>query len=168
MFLRNMKKKITTLQVKQKEELKRARDDADVENLSTGQYEKIQTVLIIDEIQLIYKNGKQNQADVSKKYAGSAADFWDTIKLCFQGINLYVCCIWIQSQFCRTFEPYPYTINERLFYLKITLLTRSQMSSVLQAIVKNLLPTNYCIPELSLVMNGKKPKGSVIQCFYSK
>ncbi|POG80557.1 hypothetical protein GLOIN_2v1764418 [Rhizophagus irregularis DAOM 181602=DAOM 197198] len=120
-----MKKKITTLQVKQKEELKRARDDADVENLSTGQYEKIQTVLIIDEIQLIYKNGKQNQADVSKKYAGSAADFWDTIKL-------------------------------------------SQMSSVLQAIVKNLLPTNYCIPELSLVMNGKKPKGSVIQCFYSK
>lgn len=34
-----MKKKITTLQVKQKEELKRARDDADVENLSTGKYE---------------------------------------------------------------------------------------------------------------------------------
>ncbi|PKY57159.1 hypothetical protein RhiirA4_478027 [Rhizophagus irregularis] len=31
---------------------------------------------------------------------------------------------------------------------------------VLQAIVENLLPSNYCIPELSLVMNGKKPKGS--------
>uniref|UniRef100_U9SUQ6 Uncharacterized protein n=1 Tax=Rhizophagus irregularis (strain DAOM 181602 / DAOM 197198 / MUCL 43194) TaxID=747089 RepID=U9SUQ6_RHIID len=101
MFLRNMKKKITTLQVKQKEELKRARDDADVENLSTGQYEKIQTVLIIDEIQLIYKNGKQNQADVSKKYAGSAADFWDTIKLCFQGINLYVTNVFCTSGNCK-------------------------------------------------------------------
>ncbi|CAB4481814.1 unnamed protein product [Rhizophagus irregularis] len=40
MFLRNMKKKITTLQVKQKEELKRARDDADVENLSTEYWKK--------------------------------------------------------------------------------------------------------------------------------
>ncbi|RGB29766.1 hypothetical protein C1646_672199 [Rhizophagus diaphanus] len=55
-----------------------------------GQCEKIQTVLIIDETQLIYKNEKQNQADVSMKYAGSAADFWDSIKLCFQGINLCI------------------------------------------------------------------------------
>ncbi|CAB5386898.1 unnamed protein product [Rhizophagus irregularis] len=55
-----------------------------------GQCEKIQTVLIIDETQLIYKNEKQNQADVSMKYAGNAADFWDIVKLCFQGINLHV------------------------------------------------------------------------------
>ncbi|PKY51761.1 hypothetical protein RhiirA4_424753 [Rhizophagus irregularis] len=50
--------------------------------------------------------------------------------------------------------------------LKNSLLTRSRMSlssaneSMLQAIVENLLPSKYCIPELSLVMNGKKPKGS--------
>ncbi|EXX67674.1 hypothetical protein RirG_112310 [Rhizophagus irregularis DAOM 197198w] len=31
---------------------------------------------------------------------------------------------------------------------------------VLQAIVENLLPLKYCIPELSLVINGKKQKGS--------
>ncbi|GBC47609.2 hypothetical protein GLOIN_2v1781418 [Rhizophagus irregularis DAOM 181602=DAOM 197198] len=31
---------------------------------------------------------------------------------------------------------------------------------VLQAIVENLLPLKYCIPELALVTNGKKPKGS--------
>ncbi|RGB35804.1 hypothetical protein C1646_758906 [Rhizophagus diaphanus] len=51
--------------------------------------------------------------------------------------------------------------------LKTSLLNRSQMSlssanePVLQAIVEKLLPSNYCmIPELSLVINGKKPKGS--------
>ncbi|UZO24689.1 uncharacterized protein OCT59_016984 [Rhizophagus irregularis] len=31
---------------------------------------------------------------------------------------------------------------------------------VLQAIVEKLIPLKYCIPELLLVMNGKKPKGS--------
>ncbi|PKY59782.1 hypothetical protein RhiirA4_482808 [Rhizophagus irregularis] len=31
---------------------------------------------------------------------------------------------------------------------------------VLQAIVENLLLLKYCISELSLVINGKKPKGS--------
>ncbi|GET03190.1 hypothetical protein GLOIN_2v1781474 [Rhizophagus clarus] len=50
--------------------------------------------------------------------------------------------------------------------LKTFLLTRSQMSlasaneSMLQAIVESLLPLKYRIPELSLVMDGKKPKGS--------
>ncbi|CAB4393287.1 unnamed protein product [Rhizophagus irregularis] len=50
--------------------------------------------------------------------------------------------------------------------LKTSLLTRSRMSlssanePVLQAIVENLLPLKYCIPELSLVINGKKQKGS--------
>src|SRR6266536_4578903 len=49
--------------------------------------------------------------------------------------------------------------------LKTFLLTRSRMSlssadePVLQAIVESLLPLKYRIPELSLVMNGKKPKG---------
>src|SRR5438034_9173135 len=49
--------------------------------------------------------------------------------------------------------------------LKTFLLTRSRMSlssadeAVLQAIVESLLPLKYCVPELSLVMNGKKPKG---------
>src|SRR6266487_4039494 len=49
--------------------------------------------------------------------------------------------------------------------LKTFLSTRSQMSlssadePVLQAIVESLLPLKYRIPELSLVMNGKKPKG---------
>ncbi|GBB83417.1 hypothetical protein RclHR1_10140002 [Rhizophagus clarus] len=50
--------------------------------------------------------------------------------------------------------------------LKTFLLTRSRMSlssaneSMLQAIVESLLPLKYRIPELSLVMDGKKPKGS--------
>ncbi|CAB4396032.1 unnamed protein product [Rhizophagus irregularis] len=50
--------------------------------------------------------------------------------------------------------------------LKTFLLTRSKMSlslaneSMLQAIVESLLPLKYRIPELSLVMNGKKSKGS--------
>ncbi|GES87594.1 bromodomain-containing protein [Rhizophagus clarus] len=49
--------------------------------------------------------------------------------------------------------------------LKTFLLTRSKMSlysadvAVLQAIVKVLLPSKYCIPELSLVMDGNKQKG---------
>ncbi|PKC64802.1 hypothetical protein RhiirA1_461917 [Rhizophagus irregularis] len=49
--------------------------------------------------------------------------------------------------------------------LKTFLSTRSQMSlfsadePVLQAIVESLLPLKYCIPELSLVMDGTKPKG---------
>ncbi|GES81833.1 hypothetical protein GLOIN_2v1781474 [Rhizophagus clarus] len=50
--------------------------------------------------------------------------------------------------------------------LKTFLSTRSRMSlssaneSMLQAIVESLLPLKYRIPELSLVMDGKKPKGS--------
>ncbi|GES84220.1 hypothetical protein GLOIN_2v1781474 [Rhizophagus clarus] len=50
--------------------------------------------------------------------------------------------------------------------LKISLLSRSQMSlfsadeAVLQAIVEGLLPRKYRIPELFLVMDGKKQKGS--------
>ncbi|PKK57736.1 hypothetical protein RhiirC2_797521 [Rhizophagus irregularis] len=36
----------------------------------------------------------------------------------------------------------------------------SANESMLQAIVENLLPLKYCIPELSLVMDGKKLKGS--------
>ncbi|GBB88700.1 hypothetical protein RclHR1_15270001 [Rhizophagus clarus] len=50
--------------------------------------------------------------------------------------------------------------------LKTFLSTRSRMSlssadeSMLQAIVESLLPLKYRIPELSLVMDGKKSKGS--------
>ncbi|CAB4473900.1 unnamed protein product [Rhizophagus irregularis] len=50
--------------------------------------------------------------------------------------------------------------------LKTFLLTRSKMSlslaneSMLQAIVESLLPLKYRVPELSLVMDGKKLKGS--------
>jgi hypothetical protein len=50
--------------------------------------------------------------------------------------------------------------------LKTFLSTRSQIllssanESVLQVIVKNLLPLRHCIPELALVMDGKKSKGN--------
>ncbi|CAG8670675.1 19412_t:CDS:2 [Dentiscutata erythropus] len=50
--------------------------------------------------------------------------------------------------------------------LKATLLTRSRMSlssaneAVLQAIVEILLPSSHRVPELCLVMDGKKQKGS--------
>ena len=50
--------------------------------------------------------------------------------------------------------------------IKTFLLTRSRMSlssasePVLQAIVESLLPSRYRIPELSLVMDGAKLKGS--------
>jgi hypothetical protein len=50
--------------------------------------------------------------------------------------------------------------------LKTFLLTRSRKSlslvdeSLLQAIAESLLPLRYCIPELALVMDGEKYKGS--------
>ncbi|RGB23689.1 hypothetical protein C1646_774151 [Rhizophagus diaphanus] len=124
--------KTTTLQVKQKEELKRTRDDADIENLSTEYWKKQSRILKQSKDKLVYRQVVDNAFLVASAYESLIED----------------------------------NIIPFIKLLKITLLTRSQMSlssanePVLQAIVENLLPSNYCIPELSLVMNGKKPKGS--------
>ena len=52
------------------------------------QYEKIQTVLIINKIQKIYKS--KDKADVNMKNTGTAEEFWNTIKDCLQGTNLSI------------------------------------------------------------------------------
>jgi hypothetical protein len=54
------------------------------------QCEKIQTVLIMDETQMIYEVKNEDNEDVSMKNAGTAVEFWDTIKECLQGTNLSV------------------------------------------------------------------------------
>jgi hypothetical protein len=53
------------------------------------QCEKIPSILIIDEAQMIYRD--KNNANESMKNTGTAVEFWDTIKLCLQGsMNLNV------------------------------------------------------------------------------
>ena len=51
-----------------------------------GQCEKIPTVLIMDETQMIYES--MEKVDVSMK--GTGDEFWDIIKVCLQGTNLSV------------------------------------------------------------------------------
>ena len=52
------------------------------------QCEKIPTVLIMDETQMIYES--MEKVDVSMKGTGTAEEFWDVIKVCLQGSNLNV------------------------------------------------------------------------------
>ncbi|RGB29580.1 hypothetical protein C1646_672365 [Rhizophagus diaphanus] len=53
-----------------------------------GQCEKIPTVLIIDETQMIYE--RKEKVNVSIKDTGTAVEFWDIIKVCLQGANLSI------------------------------------------------------------------------------
>ena len=52
------------------------------------QCEKIPTVLIMDETQMIYES--MEKVDASMKNTGTASDFWEIIKLCLRGSNLSV------------------------------------------------------------------------------
>ncbi|CAG8434168.1 8461_t:CDS:2 [Funneliformis mosseae] len=53
-----------------------------------GQCRKVPSILIIDEVQKIYKD--MNEADESMMNTGTAIAFWDTIKMCLQWSNLSV------------------------------------------------------------------------------
>ncbi|PKK69753.1 hypothetical protein RhiirC2_780626 [Rhizophagus irregularis] len=121
-----------TLQVKQKGELKRERDDDDTESSSNECWKKQIQILKQNNNNLAYVQVVDNALLVASAYESLIAD----------------------------------NIIPFIKILKTSLLSRSRMSlssanePVLQAIVENLLPLKYCIPELSLVINGKKSKGS--------
>ncbi|PKY46166.1 hypothetical protein RhiirA4_460975 [Rhizophagus irregularis] len=121
-----------TLQVKQKGELKRERDDDDTESSSNERWKKQSQILKQNKNNLAYVQVVDNALLVASAYESLIAD----------------------------------NIIPFIKILKTSLLSRSRMSlssanePVLQAIIENLLPLKYCIPELSLVINGKKLKGS--------
>ncbi|PKY48292.1 hypothetical protein RhiirA4_463850 [Rhizophagus irregularis] len=121
-----------TLQVKQKGELKRVRDDnADTENSSNEYWKKQSQILRHNKNNLVYRQVVDDAFLIASAYESLIAD----------------------------------NIIPFIKILKASLLSRSRMSlssanePVLQAIVEKLIPLKYCIPELSLVMDGKKPKG---------
>ncbi|GES92909.1 hypothetical protein GLOIN_2v1781474 [Rhizophagus clarus] len=119
-------------QVKQKGDLKRLRDDTDTDNLSTEHWKKQSRILEQNKDNLVYKQVVDNALLIASSY---------------------------ESLVNGDIMPF-------IDILKTFLLTRSRMSlstadePVLQAIVEYFLPLKYYIPELSLVMNAKKPKGS--------
>ncbi|RGB35316.1 hypothetical protein C1646_759487 [Rhizophagus diaphanus] len=123
--------KNTEIQVEQKSELTRVRDDDD-DGTDIEHWKKQSQILKQNKNNLAYKQVVDNALLIASSYESLIAD----------------------------------NIIPFIKILKNSLLTRSRMSlssaneSMLQAIVENLLPAKYCISELSLVMNGKKPKGS--------
>ncbi|PKC59258.1 hypothetical protein RhiirA1_469727 [Rhizophagus irregularis] len=119
--------------VEQKGKLKRVRDDnTDTESLSNEHWKKQSQILKQNKNNLAYVQVVDNALLVASAY---------------------------ESLIENNIIPF-------IKILKTSLLSRSRMSlssanePVLQAIVENLLPLKYCIPELALVTNGKKPKGS--------
>ncbi|GBC06302.1 hypothetical protein RclHR1_06750006 [Rhizophagus clarus] len=120
------------VEIKQKGDLKRLRDDTDTDNLSTEHWKKQSRILEQNKDNLVYKQVVDNALLIASSY---------------------------ESLVNGDIIPF-------IDILKTFLLTRSRMSlstadePVLQAIVEYFLPLKYYIPELSLVMNAKKPKGS--------
>ncbi|CAB4476785.1 unnamed protein product [Rhizophagus irregularis] len=118
------------VQAKQKEKLKRLRDDDTTE--SSEYWKRQSQILEQNKNNLVYRQVIDNALLVILAYESLIED----------------------------------NIIPFIKILKTSLLLRSRMSlssanePVLQAIVENLLPSEYCIPEFSLVINGKKPKGS--------
>ncbi|PKK76495.1 hypothetical protein RhiirC2_707358 [Rhizophagus irregularis] len=120
-------------ETKQKGKLKRVKDDVtDTESLSNEHWKRQSQILKQNKNNLAYIQVVDNALLVASAYESLIAD----------------------------------NIIPFIKILKTSLLSRSRMSlssanePVLQAIVENLLPLKYCIPELSLVINGKKQKGS--------
>ncbi|UZO06775.1 uncharacterized protein OCT59_027084 [Rhizophagus irregularis] len=115
-------------------DLKRARDDADDtdENSSTEYWRKQSRILEQNKNNLVYRQAVDDAFLIASAY---------------------------ESLIAGNVVPF-------IKILKTFLLTRSQMSlssadePVLQVIVENLLPPKYCVPELALVINGKKSKGT--------
>ncbi|CAB5188674.1 unnamed protein product [Rhizophagus irregularis] len=129
----NKTNKNTEKITQQKGKLKRVRDDnADTENLSNEYWKKQNQILRQNKNNLVYRQVVDDAFLIASAYESLIAD----------------------------------NIIPFIKILKASLLSRSRMSlssanePVLQAIVEKLIPLKYCIPELSLVMNGKKPKGS--------
>ncbi|CAB4474450.1 unnamed protein product [Rhizophagus irregularis] len=117
-------------QVKQKENLKRIRDTSDAD-LSSELVTKQIRVLEQNKDKLVYRQVVNDALLIASAYENLVAG-----------------------------KVIPF-----IKILKTFLSTRSKMSlfsadePVLQAIVESLLPLKYCIPELSLVMDGTKLKG---------
>ncbi|CAB4374322.1 unnamed protein product [Rhizophagus irregularis] len=118
-------------QVKQKEKLKRVRDnDTDTDSSSELVTKQIR-ILEQNKDRLVYKQVVNDALLIASAYENLVTD----------------------------------NIIPFIELLKTFLSTRSQISlssadePVLQAIVENLLPLKYCIPELSLVMDSTKLKG---------
>ncbi|CAB4373503.1 unnamed protein product [Rhizophagus irregularis] len=115
-------------------DLKRARDDANDtdENSSTEYWRKQSRILEQNKNNLVYRQAVDDAFLIASAY---------------------------ESLIAGNVVPF-------IKILKTFLLTRSQMSlssadePVLQVIVENLLPPKYCVPELALVINGKKSKGT--------
>ncbi|GBB89670.1 hypothetical protein RclHR1_16440003 [Rhizophagus clarus] len=131
-LLTNKTKVLTEKNInQQKVELKRVHDDNDVD-LSTDHIAKQIRILEQNKDDLVFKDVINNALYATLAYKNLVAG------------NII-----------------PFIKN-----LKTSLLSRSQMSlssmnePVLQAIVEGLLPQKYRIPEFSLVMDGKKQKGS--------
>ncbi|PKC60880.1 hypothetical protein RhiirA1_467397 [Rhizophagus irregularis] len=129
----NKTNKYTEKITQQKGKLKRVRDDnADTENLSNEYWKKQNQILRQNKNNLVYRHVVDDALLIASAYESLIAD----------------------------------NIIPFIKILKTSLLSRSRMSlssanePVLQAIVEKLIPLKYCIPELLLVMNGKKPKGS--------
>ncbi|PKY60686.1 hypothetical protein RhiirA4_519497 [Rhizophagus irregularis] len=120
------------LQKKQTRELKRVRDNDTDADSSFTRFSKKQSHLEQNEDNLMYKQVVNDALTIASAY---------------------------ESLVTGDIIPF-------IEILKNFLLTRSRMSlpladeSMLQAIVESLLPLKYRIPELSLVMDGKKSKGS--------
>ncbi|PKC04946.1 hypothetical protein RhiirA5_421554 [Rhizophagus irregularis] len=119
-------------QVKQKEKLKRVRDnDTDTDDSSSELVTKQIRILEQNKDKLVYKQVVNDALLIASAYENLVTD----------------------------------NIIPFIELLKTFLSTRSQISSssadepVLQAIVENLLPLKYRIPELSLVMDSTKLKG---------
>ncbi|GBB89281.1 hypothetical protein RclHR1_15990001 [Rhizophagus clarus] len=121
------------LQGRQTRELKRVREnDNDTDTNNTSFKKQIQQILEQNEDKLVYKQVINDGFLIASAY---------------------------ENLITGNIMPF-------IEILKTFLLSRSMMSlfsadeAVLQAIVESLLPLKYRIPELSLIMDGKKQKGS--------
>ncbi|GBC02521.1 hypothetical protein RclHR1_04660014 [Rhizophagus clarus] len=121
------------LQGRQTRELKRVRDnDNDTDTDSTSFKKQIQQILEQNEDKLVYKQVINDGLLIASAY---------------------------ENLITGNIMPF-------IEILKTSLLSRSKMSlfsadeAVLQAIVESLLPLKHRVPELSLIMDGKKQKGT--------
>ncbi|GBC08756.1 hypothetical protein RclHR1_08360002 [Rhizophagus clarus] len=148
----------------QKEELKRMQNSNDIDSSAkvlTEKNEKNEKNINLQKVEL--KRVQDNGVDLSTDHMAKQFQILEQNKtdLVFKNVVNDAFHATLAYKNLVTGNIIPFIKN-----LKLSLLSRSQMSlfsadePVLQAIVEGLLPRKYRIPELSLVMDGKKPKGS--------
>ncbi|GES99001.1 hypothetical protein GLOIN_2v1781474 [Rhizophagus clarus] len=138
----------------QKEELKKMQDNTNIDSST-----KILTEKNINQQKVV----QDDLVDLSFDYMAKQFQILEQNKddLVFRNVVSDAFCATLAYKNLVTGNIIPFIKN-----LKTSLLSRSQMSlfsadePVLQAIVEGLLPRKYRIPELTLVMDGKKQKGS--------